>query len=166
MIDRCWWCHAKRCGLVAALLVVAAFIGLAIRDRVEEGREKAHADGLVRSLLNAEAAQTPDIIKQMSAYRKWTDPLLRTEIDTAGPKSRQKLRASVALLPNDPGQVDYLYSRLLDAELHEVPVIRDALAPHKDALIGKLWVAVETPKSARKSNDCERRRHWRRIFRQ
>ena len=43
-----------------------------------------------------------------------------------------------------PAQVDYLYGRLLDAEPHEVPVIRDALAPHKDDLLDKLWAVVET----------------------
>ena len=44
----------------------------------------------------------------------------------------------------DATQVDYLYGRLLDAEPHEVPVIRDALAPHKDELLDKLWAVVET----------------------
>ena len=60
-------------------------------------------------------------------------------------KSRQKLHASLALLPVDATQVDYLYGRLLDAEPHEVPVIRDALAPHKDDLLDKLWAVVEKP---------------------
>src|SRR5262249_53775459 len=58
-------------------------------------------------------------------------------------KSPQQLHASLALLPVDPAQVDYLYERLLDAEPSAVPVIRDALAPHKDGLLDKLWVVVE-----------------------
>jgi formylglycine-generating enzyme required for sulfatase activity len=45
----------------------------------------------------------------------------------------------------DPGQVGYLSTRLLEAQPHEVPVIRDALAPHKDVLLDKLWAVVETP---------------------
>ena len=65
--------------------------------------------------------------------------------------SRQKLHASLALLPVDPGQVDYLYDRLLDAQPHEVPVIRDALAPHKDALLDKLWAVVATPEKGKES---------------
>ena len=77
-------------------------------------------------------------------YRKWADPLLREENDKAV-TSRQKLHASLALLPVDPGQVDYLNGRLLDAEPREVPVIRDALAPHQDTLQDKLWMVVETP---------------------
>ena len=77
--------------------------------------------------------------------------LLRDENDKAAANSREKLHASLALLPVDPGQVDYLYGRLLDAAPHEVPVIRDALAPHKDALLDKLWAVVETPEKGKES---------------
>ena len=66
------------------------------------------------------------------------------QYDKAAAKSQQKLHASLALLPVDATQVDYLYGRLLDAEPHEVPVIRDALAPHKDELLDKLWAVVES----------------------
>ena len=45
----------------------------------------------------------------------------------------------------DATQVEYLYARLLDAAPNEVPVIRDALAPHKDELVERLWTVVEMP---------------------
>ncbi len=51
----------------------------------------------------------------------------------------------LALLPVDPAQVDRLAERLLDAAPHEVPVLRDALVPHGDALSERLWRAVENP---------------------
>ena len=51
----------------------------------------------------------------------------------------------------DPTQVNYLYDRLLDAQPHEVPVIRDALAPHKDGLLDKLWAVVATPDKGKES---------------
>ncbi len=74
--------------------------------------------------------------QRLSRYRRWIDPLLRDEIiEKAVSESRQKLHASLALVAGGPTQVDYLYGRLLDAEPHEVPVIRDALAPHKDELL-------------------------------
>jgi formylglycine-generating enzyme required for sulfatase activity len=47
--------------------------------------------------------------------------------------------------------VDYLYRRLLDADPNEVPVICDTLAPHKDALLEKLWAVVETPEKGKES---------------
>src|SRR4029077_11715735 len=42
-------------------------------------------------------------------------------------------------------QVDLLYRRLLHAEPHEVPVLRDALLPHQQDLREQLWTAVEQP---------------------
>ena len=45
----------------------------------------------------------------------------------------------------DATPVEYLYGRLLDAAPNEVPMIRDALAPHKDELVDKLWAVVEAP---------------------
>jgi hypothetical protein len=127
------------------LLVVATFTGLAIREKVEEQRKATHAAGPVQAVVNADTAQVPDIIGKMAEYRPWADPLLREENQKAAANSRQKLHASLALLPVDATQVDYLYGRLLDAEPHEVPVIRDFLAPHKDELLDKLWAVVEKP---------------------
>ena len=137
--------HVVRGVVVGVLLAAATFTGLVIRDQVEEKQKATQAVGLVQAVLNAETAQVPDIIGKMVGYRKWTDPLLREENDKAAAKSRQKLHTSLALLPVDPGQVAYLHGRLLDAEPHEVPVIRDTLAPHKGELLDKLWAVVLTP---------------------
>jgi formylglycine-generating enzyme required for sulfatase activity len=87
----------------------------------------------------------------MSGYRQWTDPLLREESARAAAGSRQKLHTSLALLPADAGQVDYLSGRLLDARPQEVPVIREALAPHKGALREKLWAVAEAPEKGKES---------------
>ena len=62
--------------------------------------------------------------------------------------SKQRLNMALALLPVDATQVEYLYTRLLTAEPNEVPVIREALAPHKDALVDRLWAIVEMPAEA------------------
>ena len=46
--------------------------------------------------------------------------MLREAYDGAPPKSSRKLHASLALLPVDAGQVDYLYGRLLEADAREL----------------------------------------------
>jgi formylglycine-generating enzyme required for sulfatase activity len=53
--------------------------------------------------------------------------------------SKEHLHASLALVPVDDGQVEYLYQRLLVAGPTELPVIRDALAGHRDAVAERLW---------------------------
>jgi hypothetical protein len=83
----------------------------------------------------------------LTRYRRWLDPLLRDACRDADARRqpRRHLHASLALLPVDAAQVDYLLGRLLAAEPHEVPVIRDALRPHHASLIDRLWGAVESP---------------------
>jgi formylglycine-generating enzyme required for sulfatase activity len=143
--------HAVRGAIVAALLAVATVTGLVVRKQVVEERNATHAAGLVQSLLKADTAQVKSLVSQMENYRKWTDPLLREEYDKAAVNSRPQLHASLALLPVDASQADYLYGRLLDADPHEVPVIRDGLAPHKEQLVDKLWAVVQTPEKGKEA---------------
>jgi serine/threonine protein kinase/formylglycine-generating enzyme required for sulfatase activity len=143
--------HAMRAGIAAVLIVVATFTGLTIRDRVEEKQKANHAAGLVQAILNADITQVPAILDQMAEYRQWADRLLREENTNAAEKSRRKFTTSLALLPVDASQVKYLKDRLLDAEAGEVAVIRDALFPHKDQLVGELWAVVETPEKGKES---------------
>jgi hypothetical protein len=162
MMSKAGRVHGIRSALVAVLLAGMTFAGVSVRHAVLEQRSQTQgelqekenvtrAEGLVASLLSADIPQVPAIVLDLQAYREWADPLLREENDKAAATPRQKLRASLALLPVDASRVDYLYSRLLDAEPQEVPVIRDALAPHKEALLGKLWTVVEAPEKGKES---------------
>jgi serine/threonine protein kinase len=127
-------------------LVLAAILALLAWGLYEaHGTLKAHA--LLDSLLHAETAQVPAVVAEMASYRPWLEKPLR-EADreaAANEDSARRLHTSLALLPVDPSQVTYLYGRLLDAEAHEVPVIRGALAAHRDDLVDKLWAVVERP---------------------
>jgi formylglycine-generating enzyme required for sulfatase activity len=141
--------HVLRAGVVAILLAVATVTALTIRDRVEEKQNDNHAADLVQAVLNADITQVKGIIDQMKDYRQWAGPRLRQENSEAAANSRQKLHTSLALLPGDASQVPYLKDRLLDAKPSKVPVIRDALAPHKDELVNQLWSVVEAPEKGK-----------------
>ena len=58
----------------------------------------------------------------------------------------ESLHASLALLPEDDGQVEYLYHRLLKAIPTGLPVIREALKPYQERLVDRLWSVLEQPK--------------------
>jgi eukaryotic-like serine/threonine-protein kinase len=138
--------HTVR-GLV--LLVVLALVGWGAFQG--HGTLKAHA--LLDRLLDANTNEVPTIVDDMGSYRRWLNPLLHEAYGKAeaDKDARKQLHASLALLPVDSSQVTYLHVRLLDAEPHEVAVIRDALAPHKDELQMKLWAVVESPEKAKES---------------
>jgi formylglycine-generating enzyme required for sulfatase activity len=126
--------------VIAVALALFAWAGY-------EGHGRLQAQALRDRLHNANTNEVPTIVQDMANYRRWLDPVLQKDQQAAQATNdaRRQLHASLALLPVDATQVDYLYDRLLDAEPDEVPVIRDALAPHQGELLDKLWAVAETP---------------------
>jgi hypothetical protein len=145
MMRKATWHHATRAVALAMLLLVAALAGLVIQDHVARERQATRAAWLVQGLVNADIARVPGIVDQLSPYRIWADPLLREQNASAPRDSKEKLNTSLALLPVDASQRDYLLTRLWDATPSEAAVLCDALAPHKAELLEKLWVAAEAP---------------------
>jgi serine/threonine protein kinase/formylglycine-generating enzyme required for sulfatase activity len=133
-------------GLILVLALSAA-VSLAVYDAARKLKNRTYAEGLVGKLLNADISNVPGIIGEVEQHRAVADSLLRAKITNPDTDEPEKLRSSLALLPVDPGQLDYLYQRLLDATPQDIPVIRDSLKPHADKLTTKLWsVAVRPPK--------------------
>src|ERR1019366_10263988 len=143
--------HAVRGMTLAVLLLVGSLIGLSVRSHVIEQENASHAAGLVKTLLNAKIGKVQEIIKEIDEYRTWADPLLKEANERTDLDAQKKLHISLALLPVDPGQAKYVYDRLLEAAPGEVPILRDALAPHKQDLLDKLWVVGEHPGQGKES---------------
>ena len=120
---------------VLLLLTAVAWDGI--------GRFEAHA--LRDRLLDANTANVLTIVPDMTPYRRWLDPLLRDAYAEAEKHndSPKQLYASLALLPVDPKQVDYLYERLMKAGPQELIVIREALFDHRSELVPRLWSVLE-----------------------
>ena len=103
-----------------------------------------------------------------SEYRTWIDPLLHVaDVDKAeATTSRQATpRQPCPVAGGRHASSIYLYGRLLDAEPHEVPVIRDALARTRMICSRSCGRCVEHRKRARNLNGCERQRRWRSMTR-
>ena len=143
--------HATRSAIAVVLLAITTITGFTIRQQLVLRQQSEYAEGLVHAVVNADIVQVPMIIGEMSEYRKWTDNLLRKEFEKGDGDSAQKLHASLALLPVDPNQIDYLYDRLLNAKPNEVPIICAQLKNHQDNLSAKLWTVVDSPKKGRES---------------
>jgi formylglycine-generating enzyme required for sulfatase activity len=134
--------HAMR---AAAVAVVLALLGLGSW----EGFGRLKAQTLRDRLLESSTADVPGIVKEMAPYRHWLGPLLHDAYAQAENDNdrRKQLHASLALLPVDSGQVEYLYGRLLQAEPQEVIVIREALSDRKQDLTERLWELLGNPRS-------------------
>ena len=132
--------HAVRCLAAAACLIVLALAGW-------DGYGRWTAQALRDRLLEAATPDVPGIVRDMAPYRRWLDPLLRESYARAEKENdpRRRLHASLALLPVDSGQADYLYGRLLQGSPQEVVVIREALSGRKQDIEGRLWSLLQDP---------------------
>jgi formylglycine-generating enzyme required for sulfatase activity len=130
--------HALRGTLVVLVLTL-----LALGGWWTHGALRARA--LVDTVLTAQTAEVPAVVRDLGAYRRWADPLLREALARAEADgdAHKQLHARLALLPSDPGQVDDLHQRLLAAGPDEIGAIREILAPHGDALVEPLWAVLE-----------------------
>ncbi len=146
MMKRAGRVHGVRGILTFTLLTAGLIAGLAVRRRVIENQRATQAAGLVQRVLDAETAQVPDIVGEMREYRQWVDSALLFELEKSSADPRRKLHASLALLPVDASQVDYLFNRLFNSTPSELPVLRDALKAHRSTLTPKLWAVLESAK--------------------
>ena len=101
------------------------------------------ASNLVNAIGMAETKDVSPLVKQLAGLRLWANPLLRRIMESSGEASKERLHASLALLPVDQEHVEFLYRRLLEAAPTELPVLRDALRPFRESLIGRLWNVLE-----------------------
>ncbi|MBS0263717.1 MAG: formylglycine-generating enzyme family protein, partial [Planctomycetes bacterium] len=105
---------------------------------VHETRLRTQAEALVGSLESTESPRLPDLIKQLEPLRVYASPRLRQLAKDSGDDSSLRLRVGLALLPDDPKQVDYLYGRLDSVSIDELLVMRTALANYRDQLVPRL----------------------------
>jgi eukaryotic-like serine/threonine-protein kinase len=137
--------HGLRVGIAAAVLIALTIFGVALSRQIEEKRQADYAAALVKRLIAADTAEVPGIIREMHAYRRWADPLLRREDGEAKPGSHQKLHLDLALLPVDESKIAQSRDDLLRVSPDRFAVVRDALLPHRDGVAEPLWnVALDT----------------------
>jgi serine/threonine protein kinase/formylglycine-generating enzyme required for sulfatase activity/tetratricopeptide (TPR) repeat protein len=146
MMNRASRLHGIRGVMTLAFLLAAGLGGIVVRNRVVENENNTHAAGLVQRLLDADTPQVPEVVNAMREYRRWVDPALHSELAKLEADSREKLHASLALLPVDASQVDYLSERLGKADPGELFVIRNALKPRRGELAPRLWAVLESVK--------------------
>jgi formylglycine-generating enzyme required for sulfatase activity/class 3 adenylate cyclase len=113
---------------------------------VYEAHGRLRAESLAQSIITAETAEVPNLVGHLEGYRRWADPRLLQHLADSSENSKEHLHASLALLPVDDRQVEYLYGRLLAAGPAELPVICHALLGHRDVLTDRLWAVLEDVK--------------------
>lgn len=127
-------------GTLLTATILAGLLGFLIQlQREHHLRSVTQATVLVRALETAETVNVPHLVDELADYRPWAEPLLRRLAEESPSHSRARLHASLALLPADSTQVEYLVERLRIARPETLLVIRDALHPYREELIPRFW---------------------------
>jgi hypothetical protein len=108
-----------------------------------QSNKDQQASDLVHSIMNAMARDVLPLVDKLDGLRFWADPKLREIAEDPNVDLKEHLHASLALLPVDEEQVDYIYRRLLKAAPTELPVIREALKRYGGRLNERLWSVLE-----------------------
>jgi formylglycine-generating enzyme required for sulfatase activity len=124
--------------------VLTAVVGLAAWGLLES-LAYLRAVHLVDQLAGAPTQEVPALVAQLDGCRRWADPRLTAIVADDFADPRYRIHASLALLPVAPAQLDYLRDQLLRTDLATFLPLREALAPHRAALVGPLWNVVEDP---------------------
>ncbi len=149
MMKRAGRLHGVRAIAFSAVAAVLAATGInAWKREVEANRAKASAaTSRIQQLLKVQTADVPGVALAMEEDRLRTDPELRRIVANPWLRPKAKLHASLALLPVDPSQLEYLESRLFDAAPDELLVLRDSLRPYQSRLPPKLWPILAEAKA-------------------
>lgn len=123
----------------ALVLLLTTMLGLAVTG----GMAWQRAGELVDRLAGADTKDVPHIVEQLNRYRLLVEPRLAALIDNPETGGRQRLHASLALLPSDDGQLDFLRRQMVEADAARFLVLRDALYPYRASLLDSLWTCAE-----------------------
>jgi serine/threonine protein kinase/formylglycine-generating enzyme required for sulfatase activity len=138
MMRRAGRYHGKRGLLLTVCLLAAA-------GSYWYSWHRIRATALGDRLLVAPTVEVPGIVGAMEPHRRWLGTSLR-EAFTEAERNRdahKQLNVSLALLPVDAGQVDYLCGRLLAADPWEIYAIGEGLRPYREQVSGRLWEVLE-----------------------
>ena len=138
--------HGLRALGIATAGIALAAVGLDVHRRADLAKRETAGSALVQQLLKADTVKVPGIVQVIGSYRRWADPELRRAVAVSS-DPQAKLHASLALLPVDPGQADYLADRLLNASPLELTLIWQMLKDHHQAPFDRFRSKLEDPEA-------------------
>lgn len=140
--------HTMRTVLATVFSMVLVASGLTFKRWNDQRLMEREADGLVRTIETADFGKLAEEFKKSDAMQSTVAPKLKAAFEATQPESDERLRLSLALLPSDPTQRDYLMERLQTAQANEVKLMIERLRPQKAMILESLWSAMEGEKKA------------------
>jgi serine/threonine protein kinase/formylglycine-generating enzyme required for sulfatase activity len=124
--------HMQRIALATAAVVLLAFGGWFAWRETSRQKEATRIAGLVDTLVNAEPARIPEIVKQLNAnpgVARVAEEYLAPKLTADGKMQRARLHARLASVERDLSLVEPLVEELLTGKVNYVLPIRQLLKP-------------------------------------
>ncbi len=117
----------------AIALAFLAIIAVGWREYRGSATAKELRDTLYQPHTEAEIAK---ILDSLANYRRWAVPLLKSDEDEAKESGdrNKRLLTSLALLPGDPRQIEYLSKRAIEGDEKQFKTVFPYLQSHNDAV--------------------------------
>ncbi len=135
--------HTTRAGWVTMLGMLLMLGGFGLKRWKDAVQLERDATNLVSSITGADYGKLPDWIELSNSMRPVVDLKLQTALEQHDLQSDERLKLSLALLPSDAQQLDYLVTRLLSAEANQVPLLVGQLRRYAGQIESQLWTAAQ-----------------------
>ncbi|MEJ7593795.1 MAG: protein kinase [Planctomycetaceae bacterium] len=124
----------RQTGIVLSVILIGAIVTNFFRRQARHLRSEDEALVLVSRLKDVGIRDVPDLVKQMTEYREWVNPLVTQIVTDTSQSERNRIRAAMAALPVNDEHVDWLTQRLVSDQLPagDFLTVRDSLIPYSD----------------------------------
>ena len=130
---------------IVALVLVALFN---LRAVYKQQQQLELARVRVGALMAADLEQAPDLIAEQQTSSTYSVPLLQSVLESESSPPRDKLYASLALLPHDPSQLSALTETSLSSTPNELDLIANILNSEDTSPADQLWKSVNDPSTS------------------
>jgi serine/threonine protein kinase/formylglycine-generating enzyme required for sulfatase activity len=135
--------------LAAGLVTFVVLVGQSVRHRVAWEQRQVRAETLASLLFSVEKSELPPLLDSMRPDRSFWQARIVSVADDRSRPVEQRIRAHLALVENDPGRIEYLLNRLLEADAADHRVIARALSAWPDRVSPRYRAVISDPKSSR-----------------
>ncbi len=149
MMRRAARVHTLRSGVAVVSLMAIVSLGIVARGQVLLQQEAIRIKGLVETLLHAEPAQVPVIVKELESNQAVAAALLSQVISVDAKtvdEKRSQLHARLAMVSRDKSWVELLLEELLSNKVAYIAPIRQQLRPYSGELTEKLRTILRDEK--------------------
>ncbi|PHQ34944.1 bifunctional serine/threonine-protein kinase/formylglycine-generating enzyme family protein [Rhodopirellula bahusiensis] len=131
--------HGTRWAIAAVMLLIAGLAVAAINKDVANRMAEQETDSTVSRLLAADIGMMPDVLEKIQTVQEEAHPRLRSVLTDPTKTSREVLAARLALVENNPEQVEPLVDAIPFSDPETLELIAERLRLQSEIATPLIW---------------------------